>query len=133
MFEWKPQYTLGIRTIDAQHQRLFVLAQELHAAMAQGKGKAVLEKSLAGLVDYTKVHFAAEEQLMRQYQYQELEQHRREHDALTIQVLAFQSKFASGQLALTVDLLKFLSDWLDKHILGSDQKYGAVLRARLAA
>ena len=67
MFEWKPEYSVQIPEIDTQHQRLFVLAGELHAAMAQGKGKAVLEQSLSQLVDYTKSHFAAEEKLMGRY------------------------------------------------------------------
>src|ERR1017187_1687694 len=71
MFEWKPEYSVQIPKIDVQHQRLFALAAELHAAMAEGKGKTVLEQSLARLVDYTKVHFAAEEEFMGKYGYPE--------------------------------------------------------------
>ena len=87
MFEWQPQYSVQIPEIDAQHKRLFVLAGELHTALAQGKGKAVLEQSLARLVDYTKTHFATEEQLMRRYNYPEGPLHKAQHDQLTAQVL----------------------------------------------
>jgi len=30
MFEWKPEYSVQIPEIDAQHQKLFALAGELH-------------------------------------------------------------------------------------------------------
>src|ERR1035441_7519111 len=83
MFEWKPEYSVQIPKIDVQHQRLFALAAELHAAMAEGKGKTVLEQSLARLVDYTKVHFAAEEEFMGKYGYPEAAGHKAQHEALS--------------------------------------------------
>jgi hemerythrin len=133
MFEWKPEYSVHIPEIDAQHQRLFVLAAELHAAMAEGKGKAVLEQSLAQLVDYTKVHFAAEEQLMGQYRYPEAGAHKAQHDQLAAQVLDLQKKFRSGDTALTLSLMVFLKNWLERHIAGSDQQYSTYIRGKLAA
>ena len=133
MFEWKPEYSVHIPEIDAQHQRLFVLAAELHAAMAEGKGKAVLEQSLAHLVDYTKVHFAAEEQLMGQYRYPEAGAHKAQHDQLAAQVLDLQKKFRSGDTALTLSLMVFLKNWLERHIAGSDQQYSTYIRGKLAA
>ncbi|HTA47240.1 MAG TPA: hemerythrin domain-containing protein [Bryobacteraceae bacterium] len=64
MSDWKPEYSVGIPAIGAQHKRLFALAGELHSAMSQGKGPDVLNQSLARLVDHTKDHFAAEERLI---------------------------------------------------------------------
>jgi hemerythrin len=129
MFEWKPEYSVRIPEIDAQHQRLFALAAQLHAAMADGKAKAVLEQSLAQLVDYTKVHFAAEEQLMGQYRYPEAAAHKAQHDQLTAQVIDLQKKFRSGGAGLTISLMVFLKNWLERHIAGSDQQYSAFIRA----
>jgi hemerythrin len=133
MFEWKPEYSVQIPKIDAQHQRLFALASELHAAMAEGKGKAVLAQSLAQLVDYTKVHFAAEEQFMSQYRYPDAAAHKAQHDQLTAQVLDLQNKFRAGNAALTVSLMMFLKNWLERHIAGSDQQYSVYIRGKLAA
>ena len=133
MFEWKPEYSVQIPEIDAQHQRLFALAAELHAAMSQGKAKTVLEQSLARLVDYTKTHFATEEQFMRKFQYPESGAHKVQHDQLTTQVLDFQKKLRSGEATLTINLMVFLKNWLERHILGSDLQYSAYIRAKLAA
>ena len=133
MFEWKPEFSVQIPHIDAQHQRLFALAAELHAAMAQGKGKAVLEQSLARLVDYTKTHFAAEEQFMQKYQFPESGAHKVQHDQLTAQVLDFQKKFQSGETGMSINLMVFLKNWLERHILGSDLQYSAYIRSKMAA
>jgi hemerythrin-like metal-binding protein len=63
-FQWTADYAVGVRQIDEEHQRLFALAEEMHRAMLEGEGKAILQALLAGLVAYTSYHFAHEEQLM---------------------------------------------------------------------
>ncbi|HUE20073.1 MAG TPA: bacteriohemerythrin [Bryobacteraceae bacterium] len=133
MFDWKPEYSVQIPEIDAQHQRLFVLAAELHAALTQGKGYTILEKSLARLVDYTKVHFAAEERRMAQHAYPEGAAHKAEHDHLTAQVLYLQKKFRAGDGSLSLSVMMFLKNWLEHHIAGSDQQYSIHIRGRHAA
>ena len=123
MFEWKPEYSVQIPEIDAQHKRLFALAAELHAALTQSKGHSVLEQSLASLVDYTQEHFAAEERLMGDYAYPEVVGHKAEHEKLTAQVLELQRRFRSGETKLSLNLMIFVKNWLENHIAGSDQKF----------
>ena len=133
MFEWKPQYSVQIASIDGQHQNLFRLAEELYAAMASGQGKAALAKILDRLVQYTTVHFAHEERLMNQHNYPDRNAHVAEHRKLTQQVLAFQKDFESGKALMTVEVLHFLRDWLSHHIAQSDQKYAPYLKERSVA
>jgi hemerythrin len=133
MFEWKPQYSVSIASIDGQHQNLFRLAEELYAAMSAGQGKPALARILDRLVQYTTVHFAHEERLMSLHGYPDLAAHTAEHRALTKQVLDFQAKFEAGHSILTVQVLHFLKDWLQKHIAASDQKYAPYLRERAVA
>jgi hemerythrin len=133
MFEWKPEYSVKIASIDGQHQNLFRMGEELYAAMSAGQGKAVLSKILDRLVQYTKVHFAHEERLMRAHGYPGLDAHLAEHRILTQKVVAFQSDFEKGKALMTVQLLNFLKDWLQHHIAESDQKYAPFLKERAVA
>src|SRR3954470_24863149 len=94
-----------------------------HAAMASGQTKGVLAKTLDRLVQYTAMHFAHEERLMRSHHYPNLAVHQAEHQSLTAQVLKFQADFQAGKATMTIQLLQFLKDWLEKHIKGSDTKY----------
>jgi len=133
MFEWNPQYSVNISSIDGQHQNLFRMAGDLHAAMSAGQGKPALVKTLDRLVQYTKVHFAHEERLMSLHRYPDMAAHVAEHRALTKQVVAFQTDFESGKALITIQVLQFLKNWLKHHIAESDQKYAPFLKERAVA
>jgi hemerythrin len=133
MFEWKPEYSVQIPSIDGQHQNLFRIAGELYAAMSAGQGKAVISRLLDRLVQYTNVHFAHEERLMLKHNYPDFAAHQKEHEALVKQVMKFQADFEAGTVNMTVQLLTFLKEWLRQHIAESDQKYVPSLREKSVA
>jgi hemerythrin len=133
MFEWKAEYSVGIASIDAQHQKLFAIARALYEAMSAGRGKSALALILDRLVQYTAMHFAHEERLMRVYDYPNFLKHKAQHDALTKQVLAFQKDFESGKVSMTVQLLQFLKEWLENHIRVSDFEYAPCLKQKNVA
>ena len=133
MFEWSNDYSVGIQSVDAQHQNLFAMARELHVAMTAGQGKAALAKILERLVQYTAAHFAHEERLMRLADYPGLASHTAEHQALTKKVLEFQADFQAGRTSITVQLLQFLRTWLQHHIQHSDLAYAPYLKERKVA
>jgi len=132
LFQWSESYSVGHQEIDVQHKRLFQLAEELHSAMAAGKGKQVLSQTLNSLISYTKGHFASEEGLMKRYNYPDYPAHKAEHEKLTSQVLAFQTDFNAGRAVMTIDLMHFLKTWLANHIGKIDQKVASYIKAKAA-
>ena len=132
MFEWKQEYSIGMPHIDAQHQALFRMAMELYAAMSTGQGTKVVARILERLVQYTEQHFTAEERLMRQHKYPGLEEHREQHLALNKKVLEFQADFQGGQTMMTVQIFRFLQNWLQTHIQQSDMAYATFIKAKAA-
>ena len=97
MLQWLPDYAVGVPQIDQEHQRLFALADRMHRAMLEGKGREQLDALLASLVDYAWDHFAHEERLMERIGYPELNDHRKQHADLQSEVRAMQDRAASGQ------------------------------------
>lgn len=130
MFDWKSEYSVGVSSIDAQHQRLFAIGRELYNAMSAGHGKSAVSLVLDRLIEYTTVHFAHEERLMRLHQYPKFKEHKAQHEALTQQVLAFQADYRAGRVAMTVQLLNFLKEWLEKHIKGADAAFAPCLKEK---
>jgi hemerythrin-like metal-binding domain len=124
---WSPEYAVGVPEIDDQHQKLFKMINDLNEAMALGRGKDVLDRILAGLVDYTARHFQTEEYYMEKANYPELESHREVHKRLTDKVHEMVDRYKTGEAGLGIELLDFLQDWLKKHILGTDKKYAPYL------
>ena len=121
MMEWNDALKLGHSLIDRDHQRLVALINALGDAMSTGQGSEVCGHVLDELIDYTKTHFAREEQLMSRHHYAATSEHKAEHAKLVREVVEFKGKFDAGTAVLSVSLLHFLMEWLTHHILESDQ------------
>ena len=127
---WSDELSVHVKEFDLQHQKLVAILNELYDSMKEGKGKEVLAEIFSGLVDYTKVHFGAEERMFELYNYPDAVSHRAEHEALTRQALELKEKFNSGSMFVTIETLNFLRDWLSRHILETDRHYGAFFNGK---
>ncbi|MDX9974110.1 MAG: bacteriohemerythrin [FCB group bacterium] len=129
MIQWNDSLSVGVKQIDTQHQKLITLIHDLNDAMKVGKGKDVVGKIIKELVDYTVVHFRQEEGYFAKFDYAETEQHIAEHKAFIAEVSKFQEDFNNGRLGLSLNVMNFLSNWLTKHIMGTDKKYSTCFTA----
>jgi hemerythrin len=123
-FNWSDECSVGIEEIDEQHMKLFILCNKLHQAIVNKAGTKACVFILNELVDYTVTHFSLEETMMRIGAYPGYQEHCAQHKALVDEVSALQQKIASGQVAISFELLHFLRNWLSKHILREDMQYG---------
>lgn len=130
LFTWNASYSVGISEIDQHHQQLMDMVNELNAAMLDKKGKEVVGGILGKLINYTAMHFAFEEKLMSEHGYPEYAEHKAKHDKMVGKVLSLQKDVDSKKLTVTADVMKFLQDWLNKHIMGTDKKYGPFLNEK---
>ncbi|MDD2852310.1 MAG: bacteriohemerythrin [Desulfuromonadaceae bacterium] len=122
-FAWNSSYSVGFNTMDQEHKRLVEIINNLYSAMRRGEGNTVIGPILDGLVEYTGSHFTHEERLMKEAGYAAYDEHKREHDSLTRQVLEIQNKYRAGAV-LSLEIMSFVKDWLVNHIQGSDKRYG---------
>ena len=76
------------------------------------------------LVDYTKRHFTAEEEIMMNSGYPGLSNHNELHKTLINEVMGVLLGLKEGQTIEPNKLVSFLSDWLINHILEEDKKIG---------
>jgi hemerythrin len=121
--KWDDSLSVNVAEIDQQHQKLILMINELHGAMKLGKGKDVLGKIVNGLIGYTTIHFKTEEDYFRQFGYPQADSHKKEHIVFVGKVSEFKDGFEKGKLSLSIEILNFLSDWLQNHIKGTDKKY----------
>jgi len=124
IIEWSSNLSVNVGEIDKQHQKLIAMINELNDAMAIGKGKDALGKIINGLVTYAAGHFATEEKYFDQFRYPATLSHKKEHSDFVRKVKEFQDGFNKGSLSLSIEIMRFLKDWLIKHIQGTDKKYG---------
>jgi hemerythrin len=104
------------------------LINRLHDLMVNKEGGP--STVVADLIEYTKTHFGAEEELMERLEYPELAHHRQLHKQLTKSVLGWKADLDAGRPLSTRDVLSFLRDWLTSHIQREDKKIGEFILAR---
>ena len=123
LINWSDSLSVNVKEIDLQHRKLIDMINELNEAMRIGKGKDSLGKILNGLISYTATHFRQEERYFDKYGYPDTVNHKKEHVAFVKKVTEFKDGFEKNNLAVTMEVMKFLSDWLGNHIKGTDKKY----------
>ncbi len=124
LIQWDNSLSVNVGEIDSQHQKLVKMINDLNDAMKQGKGKDALAKIINELFSYAGTHFATEEKYFDKFGYPSATTHKIEHSNFVKKVTEFKKGFESGQLALTIEVMNFLKDWLRGHIQETDKKYG---------
>lgn len=125
---WKDDYSVGIERLDADHKRLMNLINRLQTAADYDTGSGFVDEALDELVDYTKNHFAREEELMEKYEYPDFEEHKRQHRKMVEKVDGMLDHYKEDPDTTVDELVQFLKNWLINHIAGTDQQYSGFLR-----
>jgi hemerythrin len=121
---------LDIPEIDAQHETLIGLINQIHASMLEGTGKAALDELLSALLAHTESHFEYEERLMAHYDYPAYEGHKAEHARLIEHLSDLIGRYQSGELLLSFAVVLELKGWACIHIESLDMPLGAFLSDR---
>lgn len=130
LINWDNTLSVNVVEIDGQHQKLVGMINELHDAMRQGKSREILGRIIDGLISYAETHFKTEEKYFDRFGYPGTDSHKREHADFVVRVSEFKRGFDAGKVGLSIDIMCFLSDWLQRHIKGSDKKYGPFLNEK---
>jgi hemerythrin-like metal-binding domain len=121
---WDEKMSVGVEVLDDDHKKLLDIFNTLLKSGIAAKDPANLTDLLGGLVDYTKVHFAREEEIMERHAYPDLDAHKAAHRYFIdeIQKLS-QDDDDSNEMMLRIDLILLLKEWLVEHIQSVDMQY----------
>lgn len=126
MFEFKDEFKTGLDFMDAEHSKLFQLAEETYQLLTDNfihdKFDYIIEL-LSELRDYAKTHFKHEEEYMMENGYKKLFSHKVAHNDFVEKLDSFDFNTIDGnQKETLLELLSFLGDWLVNHIMKVDQE-----------
>lgn len=119
---WEDGLALNVRELDEQHKRLFAILDRLCRIIQMGQDKTILEEVLHSLIVSTFAHVRAEERYMRQTGYPELNEHKNEHAEFIAQALDLRERIEQGRIAVKLESVSLLADWVRSHILTSDRR-----------
>ncbi len=124
LLTWNHTCSVGVRAMDDQHGILMDTMNELRQALVRGSGREQLSELLDRLIEFTRMHFWSEEQLMEQSAFPGLAEHRAEHHSMLAQMIQSAHRVQYGEGVQMRPLLCSLRDGFLEHIEGLDQAYG---------
>lgn len=127
---WKESYSVGIKAMDDDHKKLIILLNKFQTAYDYSTDEAFEQKALEELVAYTQFHFAREEEMMAEAGYEDLENHKQQHQKMIAQVNVFVEKYRQDGHDSLNEVSQFLSQWLINHINGTDKLYSESMKRK---
>lgn len=129
--EWSSDFSIGVDDIDAQHRQLVGLAAKFKDAISDRRSDELpgeMGRILIFLVNYTNYHFEAEEALMEEVAFPELDRHRILHRNLVEQIRDILTRLKTSKSYKPIEFYYFLTRWLTEHILEEDAKIALSVR-----
>lgn len=117
-FIWDDSFTVGRPDIDGQHKRMFNLAN----ALPERLNVVMARRAVMAFYKYTREHFSAEEQMMKEIGYPNLEEHHRLHEELITELGRVGDNSFRDENAYTA-FKQFLFTWVTEHIMKRDKDY----------
>lgn len=128
--EFNDSLRVGNRLIDQEHEQLIEFINLLQRALENDASEGLVGQVLNGVIEYTKTHFFVEEELMRAYDYPDVENHKKAHIGFKGQAQKLVEQYERGEGGLTESVMQFLKDWLTGHIMTVDAKLSAFLKGK---
>lgn len=124
---WIEKYSLGIKKIDEQHKHFFEMADDIIKMTGQDKiNIRELLFKISDLNNYSVYHMMTEEDIFKQYNYPEAQEHTEAHNAYRLKMKEFiyeAEKNEADAKKIALDVASFAGSWLVNHIMNVDQKY----------
>ena len=135
-FIWNEDYSVGVASIDEQHQHFFGIVNAiLDVTDVADVSYEMLAEPIRELNEYAQYHLGAEEAYFSKFDYPEAAAHINAHDQYREKIRSYLKAINASTRdarALAEELAIFSGDWLFGHILLMDRQYTEALRKHMA-
>lgn len=132
--EWTEKLSVGVSTIDSQHQELFKRINNLVIAIKQHRCKDEIDGTLKFLDDYARIHFSEEEKQMQATNYSGYDEQREDHGKYLAALAELKEQASLPRVQgssydLSATTNQVVVDWIVDHIMRIDMKFGEYLKS----
>lgn len=122
LVEWRDEFKIGIEEVDFEHQELIELINELYAETKKENSAMAVMECLEEIFAKISAHFALEEKVMRDLQYDEYEDHKEDHELLLDSIMDIMDEYAADTRLDEEEFADRLNDWFVRHFSTKDAR-----------
>jgi hemerythrin len=127
LLRWEDRYSVGVAAVDHEHKELIQLINRLYAEAAVQGSKDAIVNFFGDLFKAISSHFALEERLMRERGYDQLTQHKNDHERLLDELRDIMEDFEASARIDERLLAQSLDAWFSRHFESHDARLHNVL------
>ncbi|MFA6064412.1 MAG: bacteriohemerythrin [archaeon] len=128
-FVWSEKYSVGVKEIDEQHKYFIDLLDRADELLKQKNPNSGADDIVKELEAYARKHFDTEEKFLKSINYNKILEHSIEHLKLLEKTNLLYDGVLVGKVKLR-DVVDFLEDWLDHHLLTFDKEYADFIKKK---
>ena len=129
-YNWKEEYNTGVKFIDEQHMYFLNIVRDLQAYLEDGICIESASRIFFSLVHYAEHYLIQEEIYFKDYDFPGIQEHKDMHAAFIKRIIQFQNDYRQNVEHTCQDMMTYLGDWFDNHILDYDKKVIEYLREK---
>lgn len=130
---WQDSFSVGDEIMDNQHKKMIKMLNVMIDNKDKSAETGLLWDMVNEMTQYAENHFRDEEDYMAQIGFDDLENHKLEHDGFRERVSEFSLELFIESETIQEEILVFLCKWLVEHILESDMQYSTNLAVHISA
>ena len=122
LIEWRDEFKIGIEEVDFEHQVLIELINELYVEAKKENSATAVMDFLGEIYAKISAHFALEEKVMRDLQYDQYEDHKEDHERLLDDIRDIMDDFADSSTLDEEIFADRLNNWFVNHFSTKDAR-----------
>lgn len=119
---WRPEFSVGDPAVDHEHRELIDLVNTAAGAILDHRPDADIDRCLGDLHRAIAAHFAHEERQMRRAHYDQLAQHKADHERLLDSLREIMDSAAGTTAPTAGRLTAVLEAWFTDHFRTHDSR-----------
>ncbi len=122
LIEWKDDFSTGFPDVDYEHREMIELINTLHAHLVSGKADMSVLDFLGEIFTKISAHFALEEKIMRNQNYDQYQDHKEDHERLLDEIRDMMDEFEDEATFNEEIFAERLRLWFTEHFRTKDAR-----------
>jgi hemerythrin-like metal-binding protein len=122
LIEWKEQFSVGVADVDHEHRELIGLINKLHDAMSGEHATLTVPDFLGEIYAHVSAHFALEEKIMREHNYDQYLDHKEDHERLLDEIRDIMDDYEENAYFSDDDFASHVERWFTGHFSTKDSR-----------